>query len=273
MMRTDEESFFRESWIGLPRGSSRPGWRASSAGLDFFANALRAKLVLIVLASCLGLLAVGLQSAMFRQGVALCTPLASLLVGVGMCVGIARFTRFPDRIPGRGMAYAALSLLVLSLVADGYAALLAVTSATAPMVASADAGDVSGGGPLAATWRLPWALAASQVLGLAALGTLLASFRALGRGLGAHELVQRAGRAMGFLAIVGAFVIELRYAEFRGLLRPEIFVPAAMLVLVLSLVSVAKALGTVRFLEAYLLGLGGDRESGVPIPLSAWRNA
>lgn len=271
MIRADEDSFFRESWVGLPLDGSRPGWRASSVGLDFFANALRAKLVLIVLASCLGLLAVGMQSTMFRQGVALVTPLASLVVGVAMSVGIVRYARFPQQMPGRGLAFGALALLVLSLVADGYAALLALSAAGAPMVADASAS--AGGSLLAATWRMPWALATSQLLGLAALATLLGSFRALGRRLGAHELVQRSGRAMGFLAIVASCVIELRYAEFRGLLRPEILVPAAMLVLVLALVSVAKALGAVRFFEAYLLGLSGDRESGVPIPLSAWRNA
>lgn len=271
MSRTDEERFFRESWVGVPLDGSRPGWRASSAGLDFFANALRAKLVLIVLSGCLGLLAVGMQSMMFRQGIAVVTPLASLVLGVAMSVGIVRFARFPRQMPGRKVAYGALSLLVLSLVADGYAALLALSAAGTPMLA--DLGSSAAGGPLAATWRLPWALAASQILGLAALGTLLQSFRVLGRRLGAHELVQRAGRAIGFLAIVGSFVVELRYAELRALLRPEILVPASMLVLVLALVSVAKALGSVRFFEAYLLGLGGDRESGVPMPLSAWRNA
>lgn len=271
MIRTDEDQFFRESWVGVPVDGSRPGWRASAAGLDFFANALRGKLVLVVLTACVGLLAVGLQSIAFRQGVALVAPLASIVVGVTMAVGIVRFARFPSRMPGRAWAYTALGLLVLSLVADGYAMLLALSASGAP--ALADLAGTSASGPLAATWRLPWALATSQLLGIAALATLLGSFRSLGLRLGAQELVRRSGRAIGFLAIVASFVVELRYAEFRGLLRPEILVPASMVVLVVALVSIAKALGAVRFFEAYLLGLSGERESGVPMPLSAWRNA
>lgn len=259
----DDDRDLRGSWVE----DQSYGWRSSSGGLGIFANALRGKLMVTVLFYCLALLAIALKSPGFAHAVRITGPALGVILGLAMIVGIVRFTHFPLHIGGRVLAFVSLGLVLVSVVADGYAALLAMASAGVRIPPA-----VSFNGVFAASWRLPWAISVSQIATLLALAVLVLAFRSLGKSVTANEIVHRSTTAAGFLGIATAFALQLQYVGFRGLLRPDALAAAGLVVLGVSLLAVAKALGVTRFVQAYLRGLV-ERETGVPVSISAWRNA
>lgn len=194
-------------------------------------------------------------------------PAIGTVLTVAMAVGAFRFQRLPERTNGRTWAIATVGLLLGATVAMGYATLLATRMAGFAVE------------PLTATFGsfvdpkgFPWATAAAHGLVLLSLVAMLSSLEDVSGSIGEHEVERRARRAVAFVGVATVVVAAVHALEGRGV-RSDVVVLAGIGALLVTLVAVARALGVVRYLEAYERSIALPRDAEVGLSMAAWRDA
>lgn len=229
LMRTRLLSSDKATLAGNLNRVADPAWSAAATGLSTYGVAVKARLVLAVIAVPL-LMLVGRSRDMDAVvGVMTLVALPAIALTVTMMVGLFQYLRVPEASGARETGWVAVALIIMSFGFDIWALILVL--------------NLSGGG-LSAAFDLqdqaPWAEAGGQALAITALILLMSSFNRAASALGDLDLGQRASQVawlLGGAGIVGVLV-RLIATTARG---------AEPLLILAIPVLIAAIIGLVRF--------------------------
>ncbi len=240
-------------------GESEQAWRAAGRGLKLYGDGLVWRLSMTIGAYVLLFFATAGRSMTLARFVSFSLPVAVLVTGTVMVVGIFRFADQPGGSPGTAPATFAAVVMLLSLFLDLFG-LLAVVK-----VLGVSEGDFSGKRAAMDFAKAVQGLAIwGMALGFASLIALLVAFRSLAIRMANTALAQRCVGIGAFIAGSAGLTVVLRgwLQNARGVDTGTI-VSLALVILAAALIAVISYLGLVRRTQQML-----EEGSGSHLPRS-----
>ena len=220
------------------------GWRVAADGLELYGDALAWRLGLAIAGYGLILLAVAGKSIGLIKMVAWSLPLAMLITGVAMIVGLYKFSQQPAPSPGRGPAYAGFVGMLLSAALEAYGFILVLD------VVTADAKNYSAVRAAEKAAAQAQSLSVwSMALGFAALVAVLYSFSQVARYVGRAELNSRVTAVSILLVSAAVVAVGFRIYVVDARLSPSGLITLAFAVAIYALIAVVSYLGLTRAVE------------------------
>ncbi len=250
---------------GSLAGSGEPlaasGWQAPADGLRLYGNALAWRLGLILSCYTLLLLAISGKSIGLVKLVTWALPVAGLITGLAMTIGVYRFSQQPAPSRGRGSAYTGFAAMVISLALEAYGFVLVLKALTADPRSYA-ALEAAQRAAEEANRLSVWAMA----VGFGGLLALLLSFAGVVRYVGREALVPRVINVAITLLLAAGVAVGFRiYLEgAKDRIEPTGVIVMGLVVAGYALFAVLFYLGLTRKVERAIREAVGGTADELP---------
>ncbi len=235
------------------------GWLPAANGLRLYADALSWRLGVTVFGYLILLMGALGGSRGMVQLVGWVLPLAAVITGIAMVVGIYRFAQQPALSPARSPAWIAFAGMVCASVTDLGSLILTLRVMGADEHSYAAMHRAMDSADTAQTLSL-WAMGA----GFFSLLSLLVAFGKLANFIGPTRLFGRVVGVAGAILMVALVVIGFRAAIAGGHLVTGTGVAAGVLVAGFALLTVIAYIGLVRAVERSVRDRLGDAQALPP---------
>lgn len=236
-----------------------PGWLPAANGLRLYADALSWRLGITVFAYVMLLMGALGRSRGMLQLVAWVLPLAAVITGVAMIVGLYRFAQQPAHSPARVPAWFAFTAMVCASIADFGGLILTVQAVTANEHSYTAMHHAREAAETAQTLSV-WAMA----VGFVGLLSLLVAFGKLARYIGPTRLFGRVVGVASAILIVALVVVGFRLAISGQHMDLDTGVAAAVLVAGFALITVISYISLTRAVEGSIRERLGDAQALPP---------
>ncbi len=237
-----------------------PGWLPAANGLRLYADALAWRLGITVFGYVMLLMGALGRSRGMLQLVGWVLPLAAVVTGIAMIVGVYRFAQQPAHSPARSPAWVAFVAMVCASVTDFAGLVLSLQVLSADQHNYAAMRHAMDNAETAQTLSV-WAMA----VGFVGLLSLLVAFGKLAQYLGPTRLFGRVVGVASAILIVALVVVGFRLAiSSSRLLTFGTGVGLAVLIAGFALITVIAYISLARAVEGSIRERLGDAQALPP---------